>query len=573
MNTLKPSVCLLKSIAYCLLSAAFLFSCSQPSPVREQLSRAEQVMETDSRAAALVLDSIDSSALRGEDAALYAILRTQTDYKRDIPLTSDSLARIATDYYGTSLHKNYHAAMAWYTLGCVYKETIDDINGTAAFLKAKSLFPDTLIRYYALSEQNLALHYINRNMNHEAIQELQSAKQNLIRLGDSATVAFMDYKLGQSTLYLHDHFTAKKYFEAAINNPYARKANVSQSYYELAKVETYDLHDYAKALEHLDYNISHTSGNKLAGTYNLKAVIFQELGQLDSAWHYYNRSLSCYPNHASFAYDYLKMASLAPQVGKADSIDYYIQMHDWYTDSLYYVNNQQAIRQVANDHRHELERQQMALQKNRLHWTWGILSAFLVMTTGIVILLNDRRRKSEKLKYEKELDDIKRRYILENVQEGDADEEESSGDGKDAEEREENAVPLPPRFFIQQERLRLYRRQYDASEWARYFRNRQLEIEEKQMMPENDSKQFLRFLDNLFIEMHLDMAKDNPNVNHHDLDYCAMTLLEFGVPQIAYVKRTSPKYCYNRRYRLQTQMTEEWYLFVFGKSPEKSTRE
>ncbi|MBP5323715.1 MAG: hypothetical protein J6Y84_07985, partial [Bacteroidaceae bacterium] len=105
------------SVILCLLSAAFLFSCSQPSPVREQLSRAEQMMETDSRAASAVLDSIDSSALRGEDAALYAILRTQTDYKRDIPLTSDSLARIATDYYGTSLHKDYHAAMAWYTLG------------------------------------------------------------------------------------------------------------------------------------------------------------------------------------------------------------------------------------------------------------------------------------------------------------------------------------------------------------------------------------------------------------------------------------------------------------------------
>ncbi|MBP5322772.1 MAG: hypothetical protein J6Y84_03120, partial [Bacteroidaceae bacterium] len=102
------------------ISLLFLLSCSHPSPVREQLSRAEQVMETDSRAAALVLDSIDSSALRGEDAALYAILRTQTDYKNYKPLTSDSLARIATDYYGTPFRKSYHAALAWYSLGCVY---------------------------------------------------------------------------------------------------------------------------------------------------------------------------------------------------------------------------------------------------------------------------------------------------------------------------------------------------------------------------------------------------------------------------------------------------------------------
>ena len=558
MNTLKPSVCQLKSIAYCLLSAAFLFSCSQPSPVREQLSRAEQVMETDSRAAALVLDSIDSSALRGEDAALYAILRTQTDYKRDIPLTSDSLARIATDYYGTSLHKDYHAAMAWYTLGCVYKETIDDINGTAAFLKAKSLFPDTLIRYYALSEQNLALHYINRNMNHEAIQELQSAKQNLIRLGDSATVAFMDYKLGQSTLYLHDHFTAKKYFEAAINNPYARKANVSQSYYELAKVETYDLHDYAKALEHLDYNISHTSGNKLAGTYNLKAVIFQELGQLDSAWHYYNRSLSCYPNHASFAYDYLKMASLAPQVGKADSIDYYIQMHDWYTDSLYYVNNQQAIRQVANDHRVEVERLQMKEEHRRFVLMVSALSLVLVILLLALFVYLKYLNTKKKL----EIQDAVRRGNVEIMNlSTPVGEEASNGGASETHDliKYENVTNADVYICL----FRLGKKLLDPKVVSNL---RKLKIYVGGSEVEQIRKDYLEALDQAFVEMMMMLKLAAPTINKMELVYVISRMLGLDDRLIRTLQNSSESAYRTRKVRLKNKLPSELAekLFSYG---------
>ena len=506
------------------------------------------MMETDPRAAALVLDSIDSSALHGEEAALYAILRTQTDYKRDIPLTSDSLARIATDYYGTSLHKNYHAAMAWYTLGCVYKETIDDINGTAAFLKAKSLFPDTLIRYYALSEQNLALHYINRNMNHEAIQELQSAKQNLIRLGDSATVAFMDYKLGQSTLYLHDHFTAKKYFEAAINNPYARKANVSQSYFELAKVETYDLHDYAKALEHLDYNISYTSGNKLAGTYNLKAVIFQELGQLDSAWHYYNRSLSCYPNHASFAYDYLKMASLAPQMGKSDSIDYYIQMHDWYTDSLYYVNNQQAIRQVANDHRVEVER----LQMKEEHRRFVLMASALSLVLGILLLALFVYLKYLNKKKKLEIQDAVRRGNVEMLNQSTPSEDEN-----DTSEEETHDTIRKENITNTDTYIRLFLLGKKLLEPKAVDNLRKLNVYVKGEETNRIREDYLNALDHAFVELMMMLKLAAPSINKMELVYIISRMLGLDDRMIRTIQNSSESAYRTRKVRLKNKLPHE----------------
>ena len=72
-----------------------------PHGERERLQRAEEVIETDAAAAAATLDSIRPSSLHGDARARYALLRTQSDYKNFVPLTSDSLIRIATRRYGT----------------------------------------------------------------------------------------------------------------------------------------------------------------------------------------------------------------------------------------------------------------------------------------------------------------------------------------------------------------------------------------------------------------------------------------------------------------------------------------
>ena len=541
----------------CLLSIVFLFSCAK-SPVRQQLARAELVMETDSRAASVVLDSIDSSALRGEEAALYAILRTQTDYKNYKPLTSDSLASIATLYYGIPHRKDYHAAMAWYTLGCVYKETKDDINGTAAFLKAKSLFPDTLIRYYALSEQNLALHYMNRSMNREAIHELQSAKQNLIRLGDSTTVAFMDYKLGQCRLYLHDHFSAKSYFEAAISNPYAKNSSVSESYYELAKVETYDLHDYAKANQYLDYNISHSVSRKQSGTYSLKAFVFQEQGFLDSAWHYYNRSLSCTPNLASFAYDYLQMASLAPLLGKTDSIGYYVQMHDKYVDSLYFVNNQQAIRQVTNDHRVEMEQQRMEEQHRRLI----LLVSALCLVLGLLLLALFTYLRYLNKKKKLEIQDAIRQGNVEAMNLSTLSEEETN-----EEESKEHDIIKHENVANTDAYIRLFLLGKKLLDPKAVDNLRKLSVFVKGEEANKVREDYLNALDHAFVELMMMLKLAAPSINKMELVYIISCMLGLDDKQIRIIQDSSESAYRTRKTRLKNKLPRELTekLLSFGK--------
>ena len=409
------------SLLVLLLFLSSVMSCRHAG-VHDALLRAEALMETDPHAARALLAEIEDSILKirnypaeeagqktGKNlqfsifnlqskkaAADYAWLKVQADYKCDVPLTSDSLARIATDYYGTPRRPDYHAAMAWYTLGCVYKDMGDDVNGTDAFLKAKSLFPDTLIRYYALTETNLGIHHLNRHMTREAAHEFQSAKQNLIRLGDSTAVAFLDLSLARCCLYREDYASACEWLERVINNPHASDYVFTIAHYEIAKVELYFAKDYVKAHEYLDYNIQH-SGNKkeLPGTYCLKAITFQEQGQLDSAWHYYNRSLNCWSSPSTSALIYRQMAILAPRLGKADSIADYVRLYHTYIDSLYIISNQQSIRQAENDHRVEMEQQRLNEQHRRL--LFGGIAVFVVLCLSLLTLyLLHRNRNNRK---------------------------------------------------------------------------------------------------------------------------------------------------------------------------------
>ena len=101
-----------------------------------QLESLEAQVDSVPHLVSQALDSMPSRRFRGEARALYALLRTQADYKSFVPITSDSLIRYATDYYNTD-RKNYRSAMAWYSLGCVYSDMKNDASAVDAYLKDK----------------------------------------------------------------------------------------------------------------------------------------------------------------------------------------------------------------------------------------------------------------------------------------------------------------------------------------------------------------------------------------------------------------------------------------------------
>lgn len=129
-----------------LLASLLLLGACRDSNDMSRLHAIEATIDTDPEEAWHMLDSIDPTPLRGKTRALYALLATQADYQCYVPLTSDSLIRIATDYYGHN-RRNHRAALAHYYLGCTYTELENDAEAIQAYMRALTLFPDTTWRW------------------------------------------------------------------------------------------------------------------------------------------------------------------------------------------------------------------------------------------------------------------------------------------------------------------------------------------------------------------------------------------------------------------------------------------
>ena len=98
----------LRIALHLLLLATLCMGCGGRRHMR-QLESLEAQLDTAPHLVRQSIDSIPFTALRGEARALYALLRTQADYKCYVPLTSDSLIRYATDYYDGN-RKSYRTA-------------------------------------------------------------------------------------------------------------------------------------------------------------------------------------------------------------------------------------------------------------------------------------------------------------------------------------------------------------------------------------------------------------------------------------------------------------------------------
>ena len=553
-----------------LLLAGCVSSC-RDSEVRDALVRTEALMESDPRAARAVLDSLNLQSsifnLPSKDVALYALLRTQADYKCYVRLTSDSLPLIATDYYGTR-HKTQRAALAQYYLGCTYSDMNRDLDAIDAFLRATTLFPDTTNKYYAYSFFELGKLYLAHEKKEDALVAFQHYRCSDACQSDSVNIGYGDMFTGMSYLYMNKAEQAEPYFLNVIDNPFMSKRYHDNVRFQLAKLYAYLKDDYDSAKPYLEQSIAgYKDRKKIGAAFLLKADIFLHENNMDSAFYYCKKVLQCEKDVQSYYETYKKLVELSIVLCQTDSLGTYFQQYMAFSDSVNQIRRDKEISDIENNHVVELHDRELAVQRSRIYWTWGILFVFLLFVACIAILLNDRRHKAKALKYEQRLKDIEHRYIQENA--SIADEEDKEGNELTSASIE-NASSTSPYFSLQEERLALYRNQYFTSKWAGYFISQQGEMDANGIMPTADSEQFLQYLSELFVNILVDLHRENDRLNRDDMDYCCMTMLGFSINQIAYCCRKPVKYCYNRRTRLGERLTAEWYQFIFGKLPKQA---
>ena len=375
------------------------------------LTEVERLLETNPAQADTMLSSIQmpqGKRLR----ALYAVIRTQTDYKnyRDIP--DDSMISEACNYYG-SRKKNYHAAMAWYSRGCVLSLTDDDLGAISSYLTARDLFPDTLNRYYVICEHNLGKQYLARHLYSEARPILELSFKNAQTIGDDVTAAYSQYNIALIDLYEKRFEKAKDAFSQLADNANLPEILRNETNLQLAKIQLHHYKDTDKALHYVDSYINDVGFPSGAG-YSIKADIFHTSGQLDSAYHYYRKSLECDTELSTESNSYSHLPELSLLLGQTNLTAYYIDKYRDCLERQQELYNQDSI--MALNLRHNLEKYEMQNKEVKKRYLILFVSLILISVLALIMVilyLENRRRKQ----YDLLCDSLIRRQISQEIHE------------------------------------------------------------------------------------------------------------------------------------------------------------
>ena len=387
-----------RNVIYCLLLATLCVGCGGRRYI-PQLESLEAQVDSVPHLVSQALDSMPSKKFRGEARALYALLRTQADYKCFVPQTSDSLIRYATDYYDGN-RKSYRAAMAHYSLGCVHSELKDDAAAIEAYLRAQSLFPDTTVRYYRLCYQNLGHHYLKKNMADEAL----AAYLSYHTLSQGSNWPFADIKLAQAYIHNKRPKEAKYILKdlLSFDNDIDRKS-LKVILFELGKIEYVFNRNYTKAEEYFDQLIALYNESEVTAAYWFKGDIAEARGDTESAIQYYKRAMADENNtyllyNCARSLQYLSIDSIAQP-----ELYGYIKLFEQMGDSIHRIERRTEIDEIHTAHAMEMHQRELSEKHKRFMYIATLVLICLLATVAIGVLLVERRRKQYYLRLQQEL--------------------------------------------------------------------------------------------------------------------------------------------------------------------------
>lgn len=376
------AVLLVGSTASCIRSSQYGY-----------LQSAEKIMDSDPSVAMVILDSVNSASLKGEERALYAMLRTLADYKCYVDTESDSLALIATDWYGKN-RQGKRAALSWYGLGCIYMTNGNSADAVDAFLTSQSLFPDTIDRTYAIVEQNLGSLYLDNRLYADAYRHLYSCLEKSLQLQDTRMAYYAKYHMGLCYLYELRYDSADSIFNTLLSEPLFSRINKRGIFLQKSKM-CLVRHEYEPCLDNIEQYLAMTSDKSTAGAaYSIKGDAFMALGQSDSAYHYYRLSLDC---HDELYTDYgnsLRLTQQYIQRGFSDEALKYLSIFTSLADSIKMQENAAEVQEVKS----AFWKDQVTRDLRYRHRTFMFLSSSVIAILALTLFLlyNIYRKRSLK---------------------------------------------------------------------------------------------------------------------------------------------------------------------------------
>ena len=531
-----------------LLLALLLLGSCKDSDSLAHLVRVEEIIDTHPEEAWYMLDSLDATSLHGEARARYALLSTQADYQCYVPLTSDSLIRIATTYYGDK-RRHHHAALSYYYLGCTYTELGDDARAIEAYMKACTLFPDTTVRHYALCHQNMARHYRNRNMMAESLDAFRAFRSSMLLRGKSADVANADYQIALTYLYMEQWGEAEPRFRALIDNPATPRLVADNACFQLAKIACYHTQHYDEAMEYVDRHIaSEPDEHRLGPDYSVKGDIFLALGQTDSARHYFLRSLIPSRDVYADCNTYYKLIEIDLATGITDSIPSYVAHHTLLLDSIARMQSRAEVERVRGEHQIAMHDRAM----RHRHARFVLIGTIVVVTIALLLVALfaaiDSRRKASYIRLQKQLAQNRAEMLALTSMSDDADSDSSE--------------PNPERLMaLRRQRIDYCREVFAHTPWRTRISRLEHSSDTLTLKERTELQQVL--IDS-FADVMIDFRTQCPALTTNDLHLVILTLLGCSIRTASLCTAISENALRSRKTRMKAKMTEELYQFVFA---------
>lgn len=378
---------------FCILLWGILLflSCKESQTIDSLLQEAKDLLNIyPDRALSLLEEQIPIDKFSSRQQAEWALFFTQAQDKLNITQTTDSIIRIAVNYYSRKNNPE-RLLLSYYYLARIYQISGDALHAQEFFLKAIQLerSVNDLVTKGRINA-NLANIYLFQDIHSKAIHYLNNAKYCFEELKDSLNLSIVLRDLARTYSSLNFLDSALVYYEQAI--VFSDKKEIpfilnelSDCYIKLDEIE--------KAFEYVRSAISYVDDGMEYSPYPIYlnyGELYLKTGQLDSAWNYLHKSLES-KNLSTIASAHYLLYQIAKESKDWNNYTYHQEKYENISNQIQEEAYSDALLNMQSYYDYQLEMgkiKRLILENNIEHNKNLILSlCFILLTLVFVILI------------------------------------------------------------------------------------------------------------------------------------------------------------------------------------------
>lgn len=535
--------------AFLFVILLFCHSCRKEiAPTCPALFAADSIMWADPDSALQLLQQIaNPQDFNDPDRAFYALLLTQARYKSCVPLESDSLIRIAVDYYEDGNEKE-RLAKSYFYWGCVHAEKEERLEAIDLYMKSLDLMLGSKdSTFLAMLYSHLGDSYSEQKLR-PAAREMYKNGYVLCMNKDSVRACYALNNIGDTYLVEYQLDSALVYYKQALE-----MASVLQhadllftTYNDMAALYN-EQEKYAEAKDCISKALLYQTNKKdYTLICSIKGDILNSLNRSDSAIYYWKIGTES-PNIYVKASSYNHLFQEYKRTEDWEKATIYVDSFLVYYDSIQEMNDRAELDRLMDDHLVELHKHELSARNDWI--VMGLVVFFLLLAATLVILYlwRDSRRRKKYAELQQRLMENRAEAILLN-EESDIQSDENSAELQKLEEE---------RFHICLSLFETTAGSKKLDELKKATPAMQIKIADTyRVLIVSDIRKS-------FADVMGDLKERCPSLTNDDLLYCVLSLLCCSKDTILHITNVSADAIKVRKSRIKGKIDPDLFTRIF----------